>query len=71
MSDRQTPMGLRATTDRAGLARMDAGQIREAFVIGDLFRPGEIQTTYIEVERAVVGSAAPLESPWPCRPTGC
>lgn len=63
MSDRQTPMGLRATTDRAGLARMDAGEIREAFVIGDLFRPGEIQLTYVEVERAVVGSAAPLDQP--------
>jgi 4-deoxy-L-threo-5-hexosulose-uronate ketol-isomerase len=63
MSDTATPMSHRATTDRAGLSRMDAGEIRDAFVIGDLFQPGQIQMTYVEVERAVVGSAAPLEQP--------
>jgi 4-deoxy-L-threo-5-hexosulose-uronate ketol-isomerase len=63
MSDTATPMSHRATTDRAGLSRMDAGEIRDAFVIGDLFQPGQIQMTYVEVERAVVGSAAPLDQP--------
>lgn len=39
---------------------MTAREIRDTFVINDLFRPGEISTTYVEVDRAVVGSAVPL-----------
>jgi len=55
-------MKLRASTDAAGLRRMTAREIRDTFVIGDLFRPGELSMTYIEVDRAVVGSAMPLET---------
>jgi 4-deoxy-L-threo-5-hexosulose-uronate ketol-isomerase len=56
-------MNLRASTDPAGLRRMTAGDIRDTFVIGDLFRPGEVALTYVEVDRAVVGSAVPLDLP--------
>jgi 4-deoxy-L-threo-5-hexosulose-uronate ketol-isomerase len=56
-------MNLRASTDPAGLRRMTAGDIRDTFVIGDLFRPGELAMTYVEVDRAVVGSAVPLDLP--------
>jgi 4-deoxy-L-threo-5-hexosulose-uronate ketol-isomerase len=49
---------------------MTAQDIRDTFVIGDLFQPGQVSMTYVEVDRAVVGSAAPLEPlPFPCRPT--
>ena len=58
-------MKLRASTDRDGLRRMSAQDIRDTFVIGDLFRPGEVSMTYVEVDRAVVGSAAPLATPLP------
>src|SRR5215831_3513337 len=53
-------MKLRASTDAAGLRRMTASDIRDTFVIGDLFQPGEVSMTYVEVDRAVVGSAVPL-----------
>jgi 4-deoxy-L-threo-5-hexosulose-uronate ketol-isomerase len=56
-------MKLRASTDREGLRRMTAQDIRDTFVIGDLFRPGEVSMTYVEVDRAVVGSAVPLDAP--------
>ena len=56
-------MNLRPSTDREGLRRMSAGEIRDTFVISDLFRPGEISMTYVEVDRAVVGSAVPLDAP--------
>jgi 4-deoxy-L-threo-5-hexosulose-uronate ketol-isomerase len=56
-------MKLRASTDAAGLRRMSARDIRDTFVINDLFRAGEISMTYVEVDRAVVGSAVPLEVP--------
>ena len=58
-------MKLRASTDAAGLRRMSARDIRDTFVIDDLFRPGEVSTTYVEVDRAVVGSAVPLETALP------
>jgi len=58
-------MNLRPSTDREGLARMTAEDIRDTFVIHDLFRPGQVSMTYIEVDRAVVGSAAPLDTPLP------
>ena len=55
-------MKLRASTDAAGLRRMSARDIRDTFVIADLFRPGEVSMTYVEVDRAVVGSAVPLDT---------
>lgn len=58
-------MSIRSTTDREGLRRMTAQDIRDTFVIGDLFRPGEVSMTYVEVDRAVVGSAMPLAAPLP------
>jgi 4-deoxy-L-threo-5-hexosulose-uronate ketol-isomerase len=56
-------MKLRGSTDPEGLRRMTAQELRDTFVIDDLFRPGAIAMTYIEVDRAVVGSAVPLDSP--------
>ena len=56
-------MNLRGSTDPDGLRRMTARDIRDTFVIGDLFRPGELAMTYVEVDRAVVGSAVPLDAP--------
>jgi 4-deoxy-L-threo-5-hexosulose-uronate ketol-isomerase len=61
----ESGMNLRPSTDRAGLSRMTAQDIRDTFVIGDLFRPGEVAMTYVEVDRAVVGSAVPLAAPLP------
>jgi 4-deoxy-L-threo-5-hexosulose-uronate ketol-isomerase len=58
-----TGMKLRTSTDPEGLRRMTVGDIRNTFVIGDLFRPGEVAMTYVEVDRAVVGSAVPLDLP--------
>lgn len=56
-------MKLRGSTDPEGLRRMSARELRDTFVIDDLFRPGAISMTYIEVDRAVVGSAVPLDIP--------
>jgi 4-deoxy-L-threo-5-hexosulose-uronate ketol-isomerase len=60
---RSDSMKLRGSTDPEGLRRMTAQELRDTFVIDDLFRPGAISMTYIEVDRAVVGSAVPVESP--------
>jgi 4-deoxy-L-threo-5-hexosulose-uronate ketol-isomerase len=60
MQTNANSMSLRASTDARGLSRMSASDIRDTFVIGDLFRPGEISMSYVEVDRAVVGGATPL-----------
>ena len=47
-------MKVRASTDAEGLKRMTVRDIRDTFVIEDLFRPGEVTMTYVEVDRAVI-----------------
>ena len=45
--------------------RMTTQELREAFLIGGLHDPGVIQLNYIDLDRAVVGMAAPLRTPLP------
>ncbi|WP_233206625.1 5-dehydro-4-deoxy-D-glucuronate isomerase [Caulobacter sp. FWC2] len=56
-------MDYRESTDRAGMSRMTGRELRDTFVIDKLFRPGELSLSYLEIERAVVGSAAPTDTP--------
>jgi 4-deoxy-L-threo-5-hexosulose-uronate ketol-isomerase len=39
--------------------KFDTAQLREAFLITDLFKPGEIVMTYSHIDRIIVGSAVP------------
>ena len=43
--------------------RMTTSELREAFLIGSLHQPGSIQLAYVDLDRAVVGIAAPGSSP--------
>jgi len=56
-------MNYRESTDRAALSRMTARELRDTFVIDTLFRRGELSLSYLEVERAVIGSALPIDEP--------
>lgn len=56
-------MDYRESTDRAGMGRMTAGELRDTFVIANLFQAGALRLSYLEVERAVVGSAVPTTMP--------
>jgi 4-deoxy-L-threo-5-hexosulose-uronate ketol-isomerase len=42
---------------------MTTAQVREAFLIDALFRPGELHQVHVDLDRAVVGMAAPLRRP--------
>ena len=43
--------------------RMTTQELRESFLIGGLSRPGEIQLTYVDLDRAVIGIATPSDRP--------
>ena len=42
---------------------MTTAQVREAFLIDALFRPGELHQVHVDLDRAVVGMAVPLRRP--------
>jgi 4-deoxy-L-threo-5-hexosulose-uronate ketol-isomerase len=41
--------------------RMTTKELRESFLLEDLFEPGAIHLAYLDLDRAVVGMAAPVE----------
>jgi 4-deoxy-L-threo-5-hexosulose-uronate ketol-isomerase len=43
--------------------RMNTDELRETFLIQPLYEPGKLQLDYVDLDRAVVGFAAPLEIP--------
>jgi len=43
--------------------RMTTQELRESFLVDGLHKAGTIQLTYVDLDRAVVGMAVPLESP--------
>lgn len=46
--------------DRNSVKRMNTSELRENFIISDLFIPGEVTTVYTNVDRAVVGGIVPV-----------
>ncbi|MEE4217819.1 MAG: 5-dehydro-4-deoxy-D-glucuronate isomerase [Xanthomonadales bacterium] len=47
------------TADRERYRRMTTSELREAYLIDNMFVPGEVTLCYTDVERSVVGSAVP------------
>src|SRR6202008_3005822 len=43
--------------------RMTTQELRETFLIGALYQPDAIQLAYVDLDRAVVGIAAPANAP--------
>jgi 4-deoxy-L-threo-5-hexosulose-uronate ketol-isomerase len=48
-------------SDPVRYPRMTTQELRESFLINGLSRPGEIHLTYVDLDRAVVGIASPLD----------
>lgn len=42
---------------------MTTEELRDTFLVSDLFRPGELSLTYVDLDRAVIGSAVPTTTP--------
>ena len=50
------------TADRKRYKRMTTGELREAYLIDDMFLAGEMTLCYTDVERSIVGSAVPTSA---------
>ncbi len=55
-------MNTRYTTDNIRYRSMTQQELRDNFLIPDIFKPGEINLTYCECERSIVGGAVPTTS---------
>jgi 4-deoxy-L-threo-5-hexosulose-uronate ketol-isomerase len=42
---------------------MTTEELRETFLIDDLFHPGEVELTYVDLDRTVIGSGVPTRGP--------
>ncbi len=51
--------------DEIRYPRMSTAELRETFLIEDLFAPNRVQLVYVDLDRTVIGSAVPLGSPLP------
>ncbi len=58
-------MDVRYLPNDVGYQRMTTRELRDAFVLEKLFRPGEIALVYSETDRAIVGGAVPVSGKLP------
>ena len=59
----RSAMENRLLVDPVRAESMSAAELRAAFLVEDLFAPGEVRLVHWEAERTIVGSAAPLATP--------
>jgi 4-deoxy-L-threo-5-hexosulose-uronate ketol-isomerase len=57
------PVKILQIADAIRYRTMTTEELRETFLIADLFRPGQIGFTYIDLDRSVIGSAVPTGKP--------
>jgi len=56
-------MRLIQVADAARYPRMTTEELRAAYLVERLFRPGQIDLAYVDLDRTVIGSAVPLHVP--------
>jgi len=52
-------MDVRYLADQTRFERMNTNEVRDSFLVEDLFEAGAVQLVYSDVDRAIVGSAVP------------
>jgi 4-deoxy-L-threo-5-hexosulose-uronate ketol-isomerase len=68
-----TDYDIRFAIDPVSASTMNTGELREHFLIDDLFAPGAVNWTYTHYDRMAVGGAVPDSQPLPLdtiKPTG-
>lgn len=56
-------MKLLQMADPARFQTMTTAELRETFLVTDLFAPGQAVLTYVDLDRTILGSAVPLDRP--------
>jgi 4-deoxy-L-threo-5-hexosulose-uronate ketol-isomerase len=56
-------MKLLQMADAIRYRTMTTEELRETFLLSDLFQPGRIDLTYVDLDRTIVGSAVPVDKP--------
>jgi 4-deoxy-L-threo-5-hexosulose-uronate ketol-isomerase len=56
-------MRLIQVADAIRYPRMTTEELRAAFLVDKLFQPGRIDLAYVDLDRTVIGSAVPLDTP--------
>lgn len=56
-------MRIQQVADHIRFPRMTTEELREAFLVTNIFKAGEIQAVYVDLDRAIVGSAVPTDQP--------
>lgn len=56
-------MEVRYSPDPARFSRMTTGEVRENFLVESLFKPNIVEVLYADVDRAIIGSAVPVDTP--------
>lgn len=56
-------MQVRYSPDPVRFCRMTTQEVRENFLVESLFQPNAIEMIYADVDRAIVGSAVPVDKP--------
>jgi 4-deoxy-L-threo-5-hexosulose-uronate ketol-isomerase len=56
-------MRLFEMADKVRYPRMTTAELRETFLVDEMFKPGEIALAYVDLDRTVIGSAVPTASP--------
>ena len=56
-------MRLYQMADAVRYEMMNTDELRETFLIEELFQPGAIEFAYVDLDRTVIGSAVPTGAP--------
>ena len=56
-------MRMMQMADAVRYRTMTTAELRETFLLTDLFQPGRIDLAYMDLDRTVIGSAVPLDQP--------
>jgi 4-deoxy-L-threo-5-hexosulose-uronate ketol-isomerase len=56
-------MKIMQMADRIRFPQMNTDELRETFLVENLFQPGRIHMVYVDLDRAVIGSAVPIDAP--------
>jgi 4-deoxy-L-threo-5-hexosulose-uronate ketol-isomerase len=56
-------MEVRYAPDPQRFERMNTAEVKQSFLVDDLFVPGELKLVYSDIDRLVIGSAVPTTTP--------